>query len=159
MSNDKSKRVNVLVLDKDAKVSTVTSLSYLQLRGQRSKKGQITKCVKWQKLTVSICWCWANMHIVTKGSKSKHQTWNFKYRRLTYLVPLKRAQDLVLFFLPAGALSNLLFLPHAYSDFLSFWQHSFFTYFPTSDFDQIWIKVTSYLTTTQAQTMVGSKVT
>ena len=35
----------MLVLDKYAKVSTVTSLSDLQLRGQRSKKGQITnKC-------------------------------------------------------------------------------------------------------------------
>ena len=44
--NDKSKTVNVLVLDKDAKVTTVISLPDLQLRGQRSKKGQITKSVK-----------------------------------------------------------------------------------------------------------------
>ena len=39
----KVKGVNMLVLDEDAKVSTVTSLSDLQLRGQRLKKGQITK--------------------------------------------------------------------------------------------------------------------
>ena len=46
VSNDKSKRVNVLVLDKDAKVSTVTSLSDLWIRGQRSMKGQIENSVK-----------------------------------------------------------------------------------------------------------------
>ena len=38
VSNDKSERVNVLVLDDDAKVFTVTSLSDLRIRGQRSKK-------------------------------------------------------------------------------------------------------------------------
>ena len=38
----KVKLVNMLVLDKDAKVTTVISLPDLQLRGQRSKKGQIT---------------------------------------------------------------------------------------------------------------------
>ena len=41
MSNDRSKRVNVLVLDEDAKVSTVTSLSDLRIRGQKSKKRQL----------------------------------------------------------------------------------------------------------------------
>ena len=41
--------------------------------------------------------------------------------RLTYLAPFARAQFLVLSF----------FL-------LSFWQHVFFTYFPTFDFDQTW---------------------
>ena len=45
-SNDKSNSVNVLALHKDAKVSTVTSLSDLRLRGQRSKKGQITNMLK-----------------------------------------------------------------------------------------------------------------
>ena len=49
VSNDKSKRVNVLLFDQDAEVSTATSLSDLRIRGQRSKKGQITKYVKWQK--------------------------------------------------------------------------------------------------------------
>ena len=39
---------NVLVLDEEAKVSTVTSLSSLWLRGQRSEKGQIENSVKWQ---------------------------------------------------------------------------------------------------------------
>ena len=36
-SNDKSKRVNVLVLDEDAKVFMVTTLSDLRIRGQRCK--------------------------------------------------------------------------------------------------------------------------
>ena len=38
MLNDKTNGVNMLALGKHAKVSTVTSLSDLRLRGQRSKK-------------------------------------------------------------------------------------------------------------------------
>ena len=51
----KSKTVNVLVLDKDAKVTTVISLPDLQLRGQRSKKGQNYKKCQMTKVKGSMC--------------------------------------------------------------------------------------------------------
>ena len=40
-SNDKSNSVNALALDKNAKVSTLTSSSDIRLRAQMSNKGQI----------------------------------------------------------------------------------------------------------------------
>ena len=43
MSNGKTNGANMLALGKHAKVSTVTCLSDLRLRDQRSKKGQIRK--------------------------------------------------------------------------------------------------------------------
>ena len=42
MLNGKTNGVNMLALRKHAKVSTVTSLSDLRLRDQRSKKGKIS---------------------------------------------------------------------------------------------------------------------
>ena len=42
---------------------------------------------------------------------------------------------------PAGAAAGSCFLlVSSFFFFLSFWQHVFFTYFPTSDFDQTWSK-------------------
>ena len=51
----------MLVLDEDAKVSTVTSLSDLQLRGQRSKKGQIDKHVSNDKSKTVNVLSWTKM--------------------------------------------------------------------------------------------------
>ena len=56
MLNDKSERVSVLVLDKDAKVSTVTSLSDLRLRvkGQRKVKLQNVSNDKSNRVNVLV---------------------------------------------------------------------------------------------------------
>ena len=48
-SNGKSNSVSMLTLDRRPKLSTVTFSSDLWLRGQRSKKGQISNMLKWQK--------------------------------------------------------------------------------------------------------------
>ena len=48
-SNGKSNSVSMLTLDRRPKLSMVTSSSDLWLRGQRSKKGQISNMLKWQK--------------------------------------------------------------------------------------------------------------
>ena len=60
VSNDKSIRVNVLVLDEDVKESTVTPLSDLRIRGQSHRKVQLE--------TVSN----AKINIVNVMSLDKH---------------------------------------------------------------------------------------
>ena len=47
--NGKSNSVNMLTMDRYSKLSMVTSSSDLRLRGQRSKKGQVSNKLKWQK--------------------------------------------------------------------------------------------------------------
>ena len=49
ISNGKNNSVNMFYMDRDAKVSTVTPLSDLPLRGQRSKKVNFQKYFKSQK--------------------------------------------------------------------------------------------------------------
>ena len=54
-SNGKTNGANMLALVKHAKVSTVTSPSDLQFRGQRSKRSNI-KQHRMAKLAVPTCW-------------------------------------------------------------------------------------------------------
>ena len=44
----------MLTLDRHSKLSTMTSSSDLRLRGQRSRKGQISNKLKWQSSSVNV---------------------------------------------------------------------------------------------------------
>ncbi len=61
ISNDKNNSANVVYMDRDAKVSTVTSSYDLPLRGQRSKKVKIWNYIKWQKKNRMTCWARRDM--------------------------------------------------------------------------------------------------
>ena len=65
----KVKRVNVLVLGQRCKSDHGDLFARPTVKGSKVKERSNYKKCQMTKVTVSICWCWANMHNCHKGVK------------------------------------------------------------------------------------------